>query len=151
MNGLQMREATKMDTKRRVVLVLMLVALLYLVATGGRTTPYMSVEQLVDDPVRWEGRLVRVRGELVAGSLSLLEGDKTPLTRMILREGGTELITYYQGLPPEQVQPGGQLVAEGRLDEKGAFRAERILVECPSRYTPHVEEEEGEGGEELGV
>ncbi|MBE3576676.1 MAG: cytochrome c maturation protein CcmE [Limnochordales bacterium] len=139
-----------METKRWVVLVFMVVALLYLVATGWQSVPYMSVSQLVATPERWQERLVRVRGELVAQNLSHREDSRSGLIVMVLRDGGAELVAHYRGELPTKIELGDQLVAEGRLAADGVLRAERILVECPSRYIPDLEEDE-KGGEESGT
>ena len=40
----------------------------------------------------------------------------------------------YQGIAPDTFKAGGEVVATGKLNPDGTFKAETIMAKCPSKY-----------------
>ena len=94
---------------------------------------YKTVDELLTDRARQEGRPIRVNGLLVEGSVARRPG--TDEFRFALAKNGATIAVTYRGILPETMLPGRELVVEGVL-AKGAdeFAASEILTKCPSKY-----------------
>ena len=91
--------------------------------------PYLSVDQVVEDPDSYMGRTVQVKGAYQAGSLTttidnvtlIMEGNNFTLTVLILGE------------TPNLID-GQEIVAIGMLQSALLIHATKILTSCPSKY-----------------
>ena len=113
-------------------------ALTYLMYVGIQTGSmyYLSVSEFMVQKESFNGRKVRVNGELLVGSVRYDPKDLE--LRFILKdeETGHTLPILYRGAPPDLLeQEGVSVVAEGVYDEEtGTFKADQLLVKCPSKY-----------------
>jgi cytochrome c-type biogenesis protein CcmE len=124
-----------MKKKTRMALVaVILVATIGFAAWGMLNLfvdPYLSVDDVVENPDNYMGRTIQVKGEFVNGSLSvtldnatlLLAGENNTITVLILGE------------VPDLID-GQEIVAIGTLDSASLIRASEILTSCPSKYEP---------------
>ena len=78
------------------------------------------------------GHHVQVAGSLVAGSTRYDEARGT-LRFAMADEHGRQLQVEYGGVKPGNFEDATQVVAVGTY-EGGIFRAEQLLVKCPSKY-----------------
>jgi cytochrome c-type biogenesis protein CcmE len=91
--------------------------------------PYLSVDQVVEDPDSYMGRNIQVKGAYQAGSLTstadnvtlILEGDNHSITVLLLGE------------TPNLID-GQDIVAIGQLQSAILIHANDILTSCPSKY-----------------
>ena len=51
----------------------------------------------------------------------------------MVEEDGDTMTVLYKGIKPGNFEEAIQIVAVGNYDE-GVFRAEQLLVKCPSKY-----------------
>lgn len=110
-------------------------AVVYLVISGFDDTVvyYKTVNELLADPGRFETRPVRINGALVAGSVRAKPG--TNEFRFQLSKSNEMLDVAFQGVLPDTMQEGQELVVQGVFDPgTKTFQAEEILTKCPSKY-----------------
>ena len=76
----------------------------------------------------------QVHGTVAAGSV-----ERLPIgVRFTLQDGTARIPVEYRDIVPDAFAENRELVVEGRGDA-GGFRAERLLVKCPSKYNPAQE------------
>jgi cytochrome c-type biogenesis protein CcmE len=96
-----------------------------------------TVEQLLAERERLEGRNVNVTGALVPGSL---RHRSQPCEYRFTMEGGDRRldVRYAQCVVPDTFRdvPGVHVdvTVVGRLVEEGYFEAKQIMAKCPSKY-----------------
>lgn len=79
------------------------------------------------------GMRIRLGGLVVPGSLA--RGDNLDV-RFELTDGNHAVSVRYQGLLPDLFREGQGVVAEGALDQAGAFRADTVLAKHDENYMP---------------
>jgi len=82
----------------------------------------------------FRGQRVRLCGTV---GLEGLDVDPAAMTARFLLLGRERRVPVaYQGMLPDMFKPGADVVAEGRLDGAGVFRATQIMTKCASKYRP---------------
>ncbi|MHA2024488.1 MAG: cytochrome c maturation protein CcmE domain-containing protein [Candidatus Thorarchaeota archaeon] len=90
--------------------------------------PYLSVDDVVENPDAYRGRTIQVKGALQAGSLTVTLDNVT-----LVIEGNNHTITVLiLGEVPDMID-GQEIVAIGTLQED-IVHATEILTSCPSKY-----------------
>jgi cytochrome c-type biogenesis protein CcmE len=116
-----------------VAAVVLSLAVGYLAFAGiqaGRTY-YLSVDAFLADPA-YHGQRVRLHGAV--GSEGLQVDTGLAGARFLLRGQATTLPVTYQGVIPDLFRPGCDVVVEGTLGQDRAFRADKLLTKCASKY-----------------
>ncbi len=118
--------------QRRVWYVVGGVAIAAFAALGASSfkanlTPYVSFAEAA----RGAGK-VQIAGQLVKGSSSY-ETVAERLAFQLVDAGGTAMAVTYAGIKPGNFEEALEIVAVGRYVD-GTFRAEQLLVKCPSKY-----------------
>jgi cytochrome c-type biogenesis protein CcmE len=90
-------------------------------------TPYVSFEE-----ASRSGKRVQVAGGLVENSTEYLDSTEELQFAMVDEEGNT-LTVHYNGVKPGNFEEAVQIVAVGTY-QQGVFKAEQLLVKCPSKY-----------------
>ena len=121
----------------------LIVAFLAYGATSFKSnlTPYVSFEEAQESP-----RRVQVAGGLVPDSTTYFEAEES-LRFGIIEEGGETMTVLYEGVKPGNFEEATQIVAIGSYSE-GYFRADQLLVKCPSKYQG-VEDDPSKHGSEI--
>ena len=96
----------------------------------GATVGYLTVEELMAQGP--SDRMVRVSGLAVGEAISW---DPQQMTvRFEIGDEGGSLPVVYEGVRPDMLQIGAQVVIEGRYTTSGVFEATNLLLQCPSKY-----------------
>ena len=107
----------------------------YLVLSGAEDSMvyYKTVDELLAERGRFEGKPIRVNGLLAEGSVRSRPG--TDQFRFDLVKNSARLAVEYAGILPDSMLPGRELVVQGVL-QPGAdlLLASEILTKCPSKY-----------------
>ena len=98
----------------------------------SNTVYYYTLPELTAQKASLMGRTVRVNAPL--DKTSIRNDQKNLVLEFNLVDGGLVLPVVYHGVAPDTMSAGESVVAEGKLDSGGVFRAETILVKCPSKY-----------------
>jgi cytochrome c-type biogenesis protein CcmE len=91
-------------------------------------TPYVSF-----DEARSSGRTVQVMGALEKGTSRYDIASKTLHFNLVDPKTKAALEVTYRDVKPANFEEAVSIVAIGRYQD-GAFRAEKLLVKCPSKY-----------------
>ena len=112
----------------------------YLIATGinSTSTYFFTVSELMDQKVSFHGTGLKVKGNVVVGSIERDPKDYLNV-QFAIEEKNSNLNVVYQGVTPDMFQDGGEVVVEGALDEQGVFHANTLLTSCPSKYEAEKE------------
>ncbi len=130
------------------VLLTMGALILFIVFTSKDEAIYSAtVDQLIVDAARFEGRNIKVEGELVKGSLK--RRQEPCEYRFTLQKNGEEIpVRYAECVVPDTFRDvpdmDVQVTAEGRLADDGHFAASHIMAKCPSKYEMKNKASEGE-------
>ena len=103
------------------------------------------VDQVVDTPEKFEGRELRVEGELKQGSIKFREEPCE--WRFVLEKGGREMpVQFPQCVVPDTFRDGFgiSVTVKGQLEENGTFLANQVVPRCPSKYEMKEKLEDGE-------
>ena len=94
---------------------------------------YKTVDEILDQSARFDGKAVRVNGVLVPTSVRQKPG--TDQFRFKLSKRGQTLEVAYAGILPDSMQDGRDLVVQGMLQRsQNLFVADQILTKCPSKH-----------------
>lgn len=91
--------------------------------------PYLSVDDVFENPEAYMGRTIQVKGAYQPGSLTttsqnvtlIIDGDNHSITVLVI------------GDVPNMID-GQEIVAIGVLQSANLLRATEILTSCPSKY-----------------
>ncbi len=81
-----------------------------------------------------QGRSFRVGGLVEAGSLVRTPGGLA--LHFVVTDGAHRVPMAYQGLLPDLFQEGKGVVAQGKLEPGGLFRADTVLAKHDENYMP---------------
>ena len=80
------------------------------------------------------GRAFRVGGMVEAGSVQRTPGALT--VRFVVTDTAHTVPVAYEGILPDLFSEGKGVVAQGRLDGDGLFRADEVLAKHDENYMP---------------
>ena len=116
--------------------VLVLAAVGALLYTGFKegTVYYYTIQELKDGASTLVDEEIRVTGQVVDGSLDWEEDNLT--VRFTIADEGETLPVVYDGVAPDNLLEGREVVVNGKYEKSGIFLANSILTKCPSKYEP---------------
>jgi cytochrome c-type biogenesis protein CcmE len=94
---------------------------------------YLEVDAYLADS-QFHGQRVRLCGSVGQEGFETNRATMTVRFNLLGREGKIPVV--YEGLAPEMFKAGADVVAEGRQDETGVFRATQLMTKCASKYRP---------------
>jgi cytochrome c-type biogenesis protein CcmE len=118
--------------------------LAYAVSAGESTLTYdKDVAEVVDSPGKFKGKVLRVGGMVVPGSiLKKVVPPKPTEWRFRVMRHGKELEVHFTGTPPDTFTKGTVgVTVEGKVADDGHFEARTIVAKCPSKYDQKEERE----------
>ena len=112
----------------------------YLITMGISNTSqyFFTVDELMSQKVSYAGAGLKVKGNVVNGSIQRDPNDYLNVNFSI-EENNASLKVAYQGVTPDMFIDGGEVVVEGTLDKNGVFHANTLLTSCPSKYEAEKE------------
>ncbi|QPJ66556.1 MAG: cytochrome c maturation protein CcmE [Candidatus Nitrohelix vancouverensis] len=127
-------------TKFIVGSMLIVGAVAYLISAGISTTSqyFFTVDELMAQTVSYEGAGLKIKGNVVNGSINR-DPDDYLKVRFAIEEKESNLQVVYKGITPDMFQDGGEVVVEGTLDKEGVFHANVLMTSCPSKYEAEKE------------
>jgi cytochrome c-type biogenesis protein CcmE len=96
---------------------------------------YKYVDEVLTDSARYQGKRLRVHGDVVEGSLT---SDKVLHYRFKIASRSPRpaavIEAEFQGIPPDTFKAGTEVIAAGVLSPDGRLLADKIETKCPSKY-----------------
>ena len=105
------------------------------VLLGSTMTYYSTVSELIEQGESAYGKGVRVKGEVVPGSME--SNTENPVLTFIITDNEGTIDVIYEGKAadiPDVLGDQTEVVLEGKLDSSETFHASSILTKCPSKY-----------------
>ena len=123
-------------------LALIGVALVALIAAGllaawalrNQASYFYLPEQMQADPPAI-GQAVRLGGMVDQGSIRTL-ADGVTIAFTVTGKGTAAVPVHFAGIAPSLFEEGSGVVAEGRLQADGTFRADNLLAKHDENYVP---------------
>lgn len=108
--------------------------MIYSTMSGGTALEYyMSVDEAMTQRGELSGKLVRLHGRVVAGTLQKKPGSLEHRFAIFAKDRWAEV--NYRGLLPDAFKDCAEVVVNGRFAEGGeAFSAAKVVAKCPSKY-----------------
>lgn len=116
--------------------------------SGEGVLEYVYVDKVMAAPDKYTGRMIKVHGTVVEGTVKKKKGT-TGDYHFVIENEGERLAVHYTNIPPDTFKEGGEVILTGRLSEAGdLFESDEMSAKCPSKY----EEEQAvrQGGPEEG-
>jgi len=95
--------------------------------------PYVTVTELVQNPSGYRNKNIQLVGVVVSGSLSY-SGTITQFILQDIENLNDAIQINFHDVPPIGLQENQKIVAIGRLISAGEFEAQKLLMQCPSKY-----------------
>lgn len=121
------------------LLLIGIVVLLIVQATMSTGAYYLTVNEVNAAGPSLVGQRVRLSGSVVDGSEDWNPQEIT-LRFAVAGEDGSQLPIVFFGPRPDNFQRAAEAIVEGELLADGSFRADTLLLKCPSRYEEEPEE-----------
>lgn len=125
------------------ILILAALVLLLATTTKGNAQYLLSVEEMNAKRAEMVGKDARVSGIVVPESI-IYKADTLYLEFEIkdsVDASQEPLRIIMVGEPlPDQMKDEAEAVAEGRLENDGAFHAETLMMKCTSKYDVEIQE-----------
>jgi cytochrome c-type biogenesis protein CcmE len=121
------------------LLIIGLVIVLIVQATLSTGAYYLTVSELNAKGATMVGERVRVSGAVVADSEDWNAREVT-LRFAIHDETNAQLPILFYGPRPDNFARAAEAIIEGELLADGTFKADTLLLKCPSRYEEEPEE-----------
>jgi len=127
-----------MGKSKRMLIALVLIGggLAYLISTAvsDSTMYYFTVEEALAKGTDVTSAQMRVNGDIVPGSIEWSPRDLR-LSFAVQGENGARMDAVYYGPRPDNFEADIPAILEGRFDEQGVFKVEKLMLACPSRFT----------------
>jgi cytochrome c-type biogenesis protein CcmE len=94
---------------------------------------FLTVDEIADKGQSLSGQGIRVEGKLVPNSLS--RNSKAMRLSFSLQGEKSVLPVNYTGVPPDLLENGFPVIAEGKINAQGVLVAKNLMVACPSKFT----------------
>jgi cytochrome c-type biogenesis protein CcmE len=104
------------------------------------------VHEVMAKPAEFQGRELRVEGDLKNGSIKFRE-DPCEWRFVIMKEGREMPVQYSQCVVPDTFRDGMgiSVTVQGKLDGNGqSFVANQVIPRCPSKYEMQQRKQNGE-------
>lgn len=134
-----------MKTKTKLIVAVVtfisVIGTLIFTSIGTTGTFYMTVDELLVNIAKAEGKPIKVSGKIVGDSINW-DPDKFLLSFDLQGENNEKISVEYEGVKPDSMNDGWEAIVEGELTSSGTLVASELLVKCPSKY--EAMEENGE-------
>lgn len=103
------------------------------------------VDEVVQNPRQFEGRELRVEGELKQGSV-LFREDPCEWRFVIAKNGHEMPVRFPECVVPDTFRDdmGISVTVQGRIQGDGSFLANQVVPRCPSKYEMQQRQRAGE-------
>ncbi len=129
-----------------VVLLGSAVAFLLFGSTASDAFVYSKlVHEVMANPASFQGRELRVEGQLKPGSIKFREDPCE--WRFVIEKAGKELaVQFPQCVVPDTFRDGMgiSVTVQGKLASDGGFLANQVVPRCPSKYEMQQKKKNGE-------
>ena len=97
---------------------------------------YKYVDEVLADAARYQGKRLRVHGDVVEGSLESNKASLRYRFKLASRAPRAPAVisAEFHGIPPDTFKAGAEIIAAGVLASDGRLLVDKIETKCPSKY-----------------
>jgi len=98
---------------------------------------FKHVNEVVDDPARWDDKTLRIHGFVEAGSIEEQIVGQVTKREFVLEYQSKRIRVRNEGPKPDTFRDLAEVVAKGRLVKDGddyVLEATELTAKCPSKY-----------------
>lgn len=124
----------KRKLKIFITVIIMVGAVSYIVfsSMGQGSVYYYKVSEVENLTNKQIQRRCRIAGKL--NKQSVKYDEKLGKLTFIIFEGNEKIKIHYNGVIPDTLFKGTEVIAEGKFQDKQNFSADSIITKCPSKY-----------------
>ena len=115
-----------------VAIIVVLLGFLAISSFSNSISYYMTIDELNDKGESVYGETVNINGSVILESINW--EPENQLLEFTLTDGGETLNVVYEGSLPNNFREATSVVVSGQYSEDQIFRANKMLVKCPSKY-----------------
>lgn len=97
----------------------------------GMVQYHIQVDAFVKD-ARYQNQRVRLAGKVSDQQLSIGSGRLG--AKFVLQGQSAHVPVSYAGIVPDLFKAGCDVIAEGKMDRDGTFKADVVMTKCASKY-----------------
>lgn len=112
------------------VLAMAFGSLMY-ISLGDNLQAYKYVDEVMAEPEKWEGQLLKVHGYVVPGSIARKPASRE--YKFAMQRNGKVITAYFTGTVPDGFKDESEIVLSGVLSGD-RFVADHMEAKCPSKY-----------------
>jgi cytochrome c-type biogenesis protein CcmE len=131
-----MIKITRRKSKLFIGMLVVSLAVIYIVVTAARgaTAYYLTVAEIIQQGP--STRQVRVAGEALGDTIAWNPSNNLLSFDIVDADGADThvLSVIHYGSRPDMLLDRASVVLEGRYTDQGTFEADRLLLQCPSKY-----------------
>lgn len=126
-------------TKMYVALGAIVAALAVLLVSGFQSgaTYYLEISEAKAKAASLEGQRVRIAGNVAPGTIAWTPQNFS--LEFALSNGTDTVPVKYKGVRPDNFADDAPVIAEGKVQADGVFIADKLLMQCPSKYEAKTE------------
>ncbi len=119
------------------IIILAAIGILSFISFKGAATYYYTVSEVLTTQSNLGNQNIRVAGKVIEGSIVREKSGNTIVFILADLVDPTKRVNItYQGAVPDAFKEGNEAVVEGKFSDKDTFKAQQIIVKCPSKYVP---------------
>lgn len=113
--------------------IILCIAAGYLIYLGfsSSTSYYVTVSEFYAQGTELYDTGLRIAGKIIEPIN--WDSDKVELS-FTISEGGQTMPVVYAGVMPGNFQSDSDILVEGSYDSSGVFKADQLILKCPSKY-----------------
>ena len=115
-----------------IAIIVVLLGFLAVSSFSNSISYYMTVSELKEKGELAYGETVNINGSVILESINW--EPENLLLEFTLTDGGDTLDVVYEGSLPNNFREATSVVVSGQYSEDQIFRANKMLVKCPSKY-----------------
>lgn len=115
-----------------VAIIVVLLGFLAVSSFSNSLSYYMTVTELKEKGESAYSETVNINGSVILESINW--EPENQLLQFTLTDGGETLDVIYEGSLPNNFREATSVVVSGQYSEDQIFRANKMLVKCPSKY-----------------
>lgn len=115
-----------------VTIIVVLLGFLAISSFSNSISYYMTITELEEKGELVYGETVNINGSVILESINW--EPENLLLEFTLADGDETLNVVYEGSLPNNFREATSVVVSGQYSEDKIFRANKMLVKCPSKY-----------------
>lgn len=115
-----------------VTIIVVLLGFLAISSFSNSISYYMTITELEEKGELVYGETVNINGSVILESINW--EPENLLLEFTLADGGETLNVVYEGSLPNNFREATSVVVSGQYSEDKIFKANKMLVKCPSKY-----------------